>query len=590
MTQTLAGFGLLAMSLSGWGRLAVRIVGAGRPETSDTAVVILLGWALSLLVLQVLNLFVPINLLVSLGVFVAGALMCCASWHRVNVRAWLRHSMRKQLGLALLFLPIAAWVASRGMFKIENFDSGLYHLQTIEWLNHYHIVPGLGNLHGRLAFNQSFFSYAAALNASLFFEHARGAANGFLLLLVMYQAVQGLASRTIDSPGDDSPFRLERLASFFLIPALVYIALSTAGLGSPTPDLAVSLLQLSVFLLLVRAAAERNPRALTPFAAAALPTLAATAITVKLTAIAFSSAAVAVLLVVTARAQGRDFGFLARSARQLTLPAVIIGIWMLRGIILSGCPLYPATIGCLPVDWAVPVEKVTETANWVYSWARAPGADWHGVLGNWRWLSPWAARVVRDLIGFVFPLAAFLLMTTAILFRQISRREHREEVSYVASVLVIPVTTAITFWFLTAPDLRFGRTLFWILSISSALTLAASVRGTVRPASRRALATLLFTTLNAPFFAYFVIKGGFRLGQISTSGWQAVPSPAVLARTTSSGLTVYVPATGEQCWESSLPCTPYFNPNLELRVENRLDLGFVDPGDSSRSGATATDP
>ncbi|QIL77220.1 hypothetical protein G7064_16215 [Hymenobacter sp. HDW8] len=38
-----------------------------------------------------------------------------------------------------------------------NFDSGLYHFQTLKWLNEYPTVPGLGNLHGRLAFNSSWF-------------------------------------------------------------------------------------------------------------------------------------------------------------------------------------------------------------------------------------------------------------------------------------------------------------------------------------------------------------------------------------------------------------------------------------------------
>ncbi|EMO63800.1 hypothetical protein LEP1GSC133_1179, partial [Leptospira borgpetersenii serovar Pomona str. 200901868] len=33
------------------------------------------------------------------------------------------------------------------------YDSGLYHIQSIKWIQEYSVVPGLANLHGRFGFN-----------------------------------------------------------------------------------------------------------------------------------------------------------------------------------------------------------------------------------------------------------------------------------------------------------------------------------------------------------------------------------------------------------------------------------------------------
>jgi hypothetical protein len=36
-----------------------------------------------------------------------------------------------------------------------GYDTGLYHWQAMKWLESYPVVPGLGNIHGRFAFNSN---------------------------------------------------------------------------------------------------------------------------------------------------------------------------------------------------------------------------------------------------------------------------------------------------------------------------------------------------------------------------------------------------------------------------------------------------
>ena len=60
-----------------------------------------------------------------------------------------------------------------------------------------------------------------------------------------------------------------------------------------------------------------------------------------------------------------------------------------------------------------------------------------------------------------------------------------------------------------------------------------------------------------------------------TSGYQTIPSSALTEQRTDSGLIVYVPVEGDQCWDAPLPCTPYFNSGLRLRVPGKIASGFT---------------
>lgn len=581
----LAEFALLAISFFGWGRFVSRILGTGAPARTEGAITVLLGWAFSLLILQMLNFVVAIRSWVVIPLFAAGLLMSIPA-----LRAYITHFDRESIPTSLIWIAacftiIAAWVASRGMYPVANFDSGLYHLPTIRWINTYPIVPGLGNLHGRLAFNQSFFTYAAALNAGWLSKFAHGTANGFLFLVVLFQAAQGLwrCSRVPTTCHGSSA--LTWGADLLVLPVLMYLGLSSEGLTSPTPDLAATLLQLSMFLIFVRGVGEWKTKGEPPhFAATILPLLAATAITVKLNTIAFSASILAASILYEIHPSYPDSKFFARTALRLAPAAVIMGVWLLRGLILSGCPLYPATAGCLSLDWAVPGDKVADMSNWVYSWAREPGVHWRLVLGDWRWLGPWMARESRDLIGFVFPLAASLvLVVSAVAVRRHASRKSGSPVGRSDFIILIPVVLGLLFWFFTAPDPRFGRALFWMLSMSGGLLLLASLEPLFRGRTYRIAVLGLFVAINAPFFAYVALKGGSRITRISISGWHPIPAPRLVARLTSSGLIVYVPERGERCWDGPLPCTPYFNPYLALRVKGRLDRGFVDRSPLRRS-------
>jgi hypothetical protein len=59
--------------------------------------------------------------------------------------------------------PVSIFVGLSAFLHRQAFtfyDTGLYHLQTFLWNSQFPITPGLGNLHGRLAFNSTLFVIA----------------------------------------------------------------------------------------------------------------------------------------------------------------------------------------------------------------------------------------------------------------------------------------------------------------------------------------------------------------------------------------------------------------------------------------------
>lgn len=70
---------------------------------------------------------------------------------------WRESSPGGRLFLAVLVL-LMAYGTSRGYMHV---DTGLYHAQAIRWIEEYGVVPGLGNLHSRFAYNSAAFPLCA---------------------------------------------------------------------------------------------------------------------------------------------------------------------------------------------------------------------------------------------------------------------------------------------------------------------------------------------------------------------------------------------------------------------------------------------
>jgi hypothetical protein len=574
VTITLILYAILAIAYFGWGKATTNLLGLEKQKNRSVTPLIWIGWAFTLLIFQLFHFALPLTAFVVVPILMVGIGLAIPS----IVSVYRRHTIQisiltllRWLGIIAVSLAGSGWVASRSMLHPANYDSGLYHFNKIRWINSFPIVPGLGNLHGRLAFNQSFFTYVAALNFYPFFGHGRSIANSFLFLLTIATFID-LLRPVFKRPSlliASHPFQYTSIVIAF--PVLGYLALSSHGLAAPSPDLTSILLQLTMVIVLAQGIGEwksgqtnQNDRAMF------LGILAVTAVTTKLSSLLFSAVIMGFILLYARRPHAAH-----AIARVVALSVVMILVWCLQSVVLSGAPLYPSTIGYVPVDWAVPIEQVSEEANKILGWARQSGTYWSNVLGNWNWFAPWLLKISKETTDVVYPL------TTSILFLVLTATIHRfkkgSRLQYLEWSILLPLIIGLIYWFFTAPDPRFADALFFALSICSVLLFFSSIYGMSNRRIFFVIICVVFVFSNLNFAEYFM-ENKETVKSISLSGWKPLRTVPLDRKVTSSGLIVYTPKKGDQCWDSPLPCTPYFNSSLRLRDPDRISSGFTVTG------------
>jgi hypothetical protein len=569
LAQTLLIYLIMGVAYFGWGRAITQVLGLSGQTTRSDITLLWLGWAFTLLIFQLLHFLFPLTAYVVSPIFVIGIVFSIPSmvnWFRRQLQG--RSTLAMLVGISIIFFAMACWIGSRSMLPPTNGDSGLYHFSAIRWINSFPIVPGLGNLHGRLAFNQSFFTWVAVLNFHPFFNHGRSVANSFLLLLTIATFVRFLLP-VLKQPSlliESHPF--QHASALLAFPILGYLALSSGNLTSPSPDLASALLQLSMFLMFAQFIAEwiegEELNALRP---TVLTILAATAITIKLSNLACSAVMIGICIV-------RVWQILRiRGVVRIILPVVVVVlVWGCRGYVLSGAPLYPSTIGYVSAEWAVPIEKVVDEANWVYSWARQGGTHWSNVLGGWEWFWPWTSRMIRN-TGTVYSFVlALVFCIIAVIFVLVNKK--KASLRWINCAILTPAVFGFVYWFFTAPAPRFANAWFWCFLLGSALLFLSSVQPLINKRSFAGVLCVVFIVTNLRFIG-LVVKAPYTFEVVSSSGWYPIKTVPLVQRETSSGLVVFIPEQDDQCWDAPLPCTPYFNHNLRLRIPGKLASGFT---------------
>lgn len=597
---TLLFYAFLTAAYFGWGKAFIFAAtrNESRAENVTLSFLIWTGWALTLLVFQFVHFFLSINVYIVGPILFLGVTFSLAFLRRSRISSFgpfpFTDSLPNCIGVTITIgmLLTAIWLASRAMLPPSNYDSGLYHLNAIRWTNEYPLIPGLGNLHGRLAFNSSFFTYVAALNLDPLFGNGRSIANSFLLFLTVVTLVELLLpalkrpSLLLQSPP------MQWGIPFFCLPVIAFWALYSNGVSSPSPDLTSSLLQVTIFVIFVRLVAIFvKDRTVSLSESLILSLLAATAITVKLSNVAFCGTIMVFVILGILSAAQRP---LNHAVRFLIPPVVVLIVFCLRGVVLSGAPLYPSTIGYIDTEWSVPLQQVTNEKNWVYSWARQPGVHWEQVLGSWSWFGPWLQRLANGigLLTVIFPLALFLACgILAILLHRLTRfRLSRQDM--LKGIILVPLLAAMMFWFFSAPDPRFANATFMLLSVSAIMMLVTGVQPYTSKVGMAKVFCLLFVVGNLNFLGFVYLRYE-TFKDISLDGWHAVKQVPLDVKFTKSGLRVYVPISGDQCWDAPLPCTPYFNEALRLRDPDHVASGFtvhpLDNGDMNAEPKDALD-
>jgi hypothetical protein len=447
-----------------------------------------------------------------------------------------------------------------------NEDSWLYHFQSIRWINEYPIVPGLGNLHGRLAFNQSHFGFLALLNFFPYWNKGY-AAGGLLLLVATACTVATVIVR-------DIPFK--RLLLTLLLIVIEPMARYSA---SPSPDFAVSLLQVvgaTYILFLLHA----NP---TDTQQRESDILVAICVSAALCSVKLSGLIYAATLSCVALWSMRGAPPLSRTVLSRIFFALFFFalVHLLRGVITSGVPLYPSTIGSFwQFDWSVPIERIQNEAGWIYSCARtgSPCQDPSNMPQDWSWINSWWAHRIPDNAKVLFfsSLAATVVTTCINLHGDTLRRRALAR----DWLLMLPFFSAIAFWFFSAPDIRFlGRLLELMFAFSMWSMIFAVHWYTLTMPSVWTRPVLVVAKLFRfihfrELLVFLMLIFCARLLPMPGMNWPALSEPATNLVSSERGVQVWIPVDGS-CWFNELPCAPSMDPKLEYRKPSSDDpLGY----------------
>ncbi len=282
------------------------------------------------------SLFAGVGLAANL-VAVFAAALAVFRFHR-EMAAFLREAWRRTGRGRLLFCAFLVFLLAYGSSRgYMHYDTGVYHAQSIRWIEEYGVAPGLANLHTRLGYNSAAFALCA-----LFGGGGIGAPlhclPGFFALLCAFKCT---ALGSVFQKGA----RL-RVSHFLEAVCIFYLVSAYREFVAPASDYFAILILFFVTLSWTEflEAGERDP---VPYALLSLCLV--WAVCVKF------SAAPALLLVLHPAAILLRNGCWKRICCFLGLGVVIAFPWLARNVIISGWLFYPLSWPDLfPVDWKLP--------------------------------------------------------------------------------------------------------------------------------------------------------------------------------------------------------------------------------------------
>jgi hypothetical protein len=592
MGCVLASWVLLTFIFCGIGLIVVRLAGMRQIVPGQFLLLPWLGLAGTILILQIWHLVFPVagaalTLIVMLGV---------VGW-RSNGLSDLA-VLRRRLSAHPIISAIAAialiWLADRAIGPCNFGDSGLYHLSAVRWDNQFSIVPGLVNLHGRLAFNNASFLIHAMLEVGPGFGRSGHIVNGLLIAMTLPMVFVG-GWNFLHARG--GRWGLSVFPLLFLI-VLVRYAIS-AEISSMSTDLPAALIALIAFwrlaALVSGQSAEMGGR---DFDLLVIVWLLASAIAIKLSIIFVAALAMPIALgywLLNQRAKSISWRPLVVA---VVGAAIILIVWMARGYILSGCPMYPSAFGKMNLPWTATAEQLSFEQVGIAQYAKTTYLNREMGISGWSWVKPWIMQVfiVRSFAEGLIPalLAAVGIAFYFFLGRNSISRRRRKFARRLIVIMSIPILPALLIWFLVAPSPRMGLHLWWSLAgttLAGAMMLISShQRERLRlplffvilaiaclPALHLA-ALIKFRYSKEPSTGYFQKSPlvAFVNSPGPDHGFHPTPMSILALQYTRSGLGVYVPTDPiAVCWDAPLPCTQYFNPDLKLRIAGDLGGGFV---------------
>lgn len=587
-------WGLILIGLTGLGLLILQLYGLTHFNSLVLISAFWIGFSAFLCIGQIWNLFLPANGYLWLLIF------CLAfvgfAFFKKQFFVWVVLFIHQWKTLSI-FLIIFFIITNLLAYKASNFtpvhDTGSYHLPVTLWFHDFPIVPGLSNLHSRMGFNSSLFTFSASLSEWVWTKRPHHVMMGPLILMTYLISFYGI--KRIILSGDKINMADVFAASLIMPTYFIYHWMNYAVSLSPNSVVFIMLLVAS-WLVIKDFYQENETIQKSNYLLFSSAVLFAGLISVKITIVVFALLMWG-LIIYWIRRSNRNI-LKKHSLKTIywivLFTTLLIGTWMVRSIVLSGYPFYPITIGGMDVDWKVPEIQAKLDADWSRSYSRG---SYDQPPESFIWMESW----FRNLFNFnkllngaslpiIISLVSGFIMFLVLLIR--GRRslifvDKRIELIFIS--LIIGLFT----WFFTAPDIRFGIGYFWLLAcLLTSIVLCLILKNQLR------IVKIIVTILIPVVLIIFLFVGGNKVihkaknsqyliwsykqnvgfNELLDQGLSPLPLVEMRKYTSLSGLVLNVPIVGNQIWDAPLLSTPHPSAGLRLRNPKQIADGFKSVG------------
>lgn len=562
------------------------------PVSSDPLGLFLLGLILSTVYFNMLSFWLPVNYWTLLP------LLALSLWMAIGHAPEYQSVLLSLRNLGQLLRAHRWPAACIGVLLLIYWlkpstvpDSAGYHSTAILWYETFRVVPGLGNLHGRLAFNPASFIIEAAWSLTGLTGQAIYPLNGLLTVLFLLW----IFVRVLRMGGTPAAWVYLFLLILLYGPLLAYMS-------SPSSD---PLVQICIAYPVLRLFEQILHREKITLSGVILPLLVALyAPVAKISAYPMALLCLYIFLLLPRKDKKWPVLLL-----WLGMATCIYLPWIGRNYVLSGYLAYPLPFPDLfHPDWKIP----REILNIDYYYGRYSSRTINYTYEDFRYLDKasfwkWFIR----LLPFKFRVGAYfeLLLLAATIFSPLLWLLHRRERPHRGVLQYWLIIYACAWiWITTSMEYRYGIIFLLFSFILPLLSLSSTDSITVPRFTPGRIATPLLSACLC-FFTLYYGYGDYRLFKVyfekrnqrlaAREGWMLPFRDGACFinnrkdnfpfRVLHSGWKLYISDSTHDCLNADLPCQMmdygWRNGVIEMRG-NSLDEGFkcvqVVPGNTNQ--------
>lgn len=516
-----------------------------------------IGFCFTGALLNFLSLFFPINIFLIIAIFIAITFYFFKT-KKIDFTLIKKKILLIKTKKKMSFLFSFLFVISLLFYYVinpKNYDTWLYHVASIQWIETYRVVPGLANFYDRLGFNSSMFTISAGFTfKELYNQHI------YIITSLLY-TVFGVWIIT-------KVFSYKNYMSLFLFLFLYFFSLQYIEVISSCGTDAVS--NILVAYICISLIINKNIDYRKNLIFIIIPVFVVT--------LKFSTLPVILIAVFYLFFTKKSFlGFLKRTTLFFS---VFLGGWLIRNIIISGYLFYPnPKIDLLSLSWKVPKERVEVTYNWILSYGRIPFKNYPEVLAKpfneWIFIW-WESALYRNKVLYGLALISVLFFILYVIknYKNLSR-----------SIILFYSVNLLggLLWLFTAPDVRFSFSFILILALAPIIFILQNISLNKKMIFVVSSLSFLYLFSNTIFESYPIFKTNYINHQIEglylpndfseKKDRLSIKYLDFYLKTPSGKSIKIYSGNGDDFIYDKFPCTTNYGFNIELRGESLQD-GF----------------